>query len=137
MGQFRGRCAEAGLACTHQRQVIYRALVASPTHPAPEEIFERVRGEMPTISLGTVYKNIRTFAQLGLIREVNVLHERLRLDADLAPHHHLVCTRCKSIEDLAQDALDPVRLRRALPHGFRFERSVVEVLGLCAACARK
>ncbi len=73
---FRERCRELGLALTHQRMVIYRALAASREHPTPESIYEQVRQEVPSISLGTVYKSIRTFSDAGLLREVNLLQVR-------------------------------------------------------------
>lgn len=134
---FRRRCRELGLSLTHQRMVIYRALAASTQHPTPESIYEQVRQDVPSISLGTVYKSIRTFAEVGLLREVNLLHDSLRLDANLSSHHHLVCVRCKSIQDLPEESLGPVRLKQKAPGGFRAARYSVEVLGLCAECADK
>lgn len=137
MHLLRRRCAERGLAFTHQRQVIYRALVSSHLHPSPEEIYEQVRAEMPSISLATVYKNIKTFLEIGLLRELTTLHENQRLDANLEPHHHLVCERCKKVEDLPAGDLQPLRWKRSQPRSFQIKAYKVEVSGLCAECARK
>jgi Fur family peroxide stress response transcriptional regulator len=135
MDFFRRRCLELGLACTHQRMVIYKALASTDSHPTPESIYEQVKREIPAISLGTVYKNIRTFTEAGLLREVSVLHDSLRLDANLGDHHHLVCVRCKAVFDVPNSEVAPVRLRKPLPEGFRLERCTVEFLGVCAQCA--
>ncbi len=135
MEAFRQKCLEKGLAFTHQRQVIYRALAAAHNHPTPEAVYEKVRAEMPSISLGTVYKNIKTFTEAGLLNEVSPLHESLRLDANLEPHHHLICTVCKSVEDLPVEAVEPVRTTNALPNGFAVSRYSVELLGVCARCS--
>ena len=135
MEAFRRTCVEKGLAVTHQRQVIYRALISMPEHPTPESVYEVVRSEIPTISLGTVYKNIKTFLSAGLLRAVTLHHESLRLDANVAHHYHLVCTRCKSITDLPADDLEPIQFRRTPPRGFRVQNYSLEVHGLCAACA--
>jgi Fur family peroxide stress response transcriptional regulator len=135
---FRKACAERGLALTHQRQVIYQALLASgERHPSPEDIYEDVRKTVPSISLGTVYKNIMTFLDAGLVAEVSLHHGSLRLDPNTERHHHLVCVRCKSVTDLPEDDLEPLRLRRKLPRGFRVQRFHVEALGVCESCARK
>ena len=134
---FRRSCADRGLACTHQRLVLYRALAASDEHLTPEAVYERVRREMPSISLATVYKNVKIFTEAGLLREVSPLHESLRLDANLDHHHHLICLRCKRVTDLSAEALAPVRWKRRPPNGFRAVRSSVEILGLCAECTRK
>jgi Fur family peroxide stress response transcriptional regulator len=136
MQEFRKRCAEAGLAFTHQRQLIYRALAESEVHPTTEAVYERVRAEIPSISLATVYKNIKTFLSVGLLREVTLLHDSQRLDANLENHHHFICMQCKMILDLDDRDLSPVRLKRKLPPGSRVQRYEVEVLGLCARCAR-
>jgi Fur family peroxide stress response transcriptional regulator len=117
--------------------IIYRALASTDTHPTPEAIYDRVKREVPAISLGTVYKNIKVFTEAGLLREVNVLHDSLRLDANLWNHHHLVCTRCKAVIDIPEEKLEPVRLRGELPGGFLPDRCTVEILGICASCARQ
>ena len=135
MDHFRARCHELGLAYTHQRMVIYRALASSHSHPTPESVYEQVKREIPSISLGTVYKNIHTFTQAGLLREVNVLHDSLRLDANLGNHHHLVCTQCKSVTDIPAKDVAPLRLKHPLPEGFVLQRAAVELLGVCAVCA--
>ncbi|MCC7497540.1 MAG: transcriptional repressor [Bryobacterales bacterium] len=137
MDWFRQRCKRAGLACTHQRQVIYRVLAASESHPSPESVYERVRMEIPSISVATIYKSIRTFMDQGLLQQVNPLHEAARLDANLEPHHHLVCTACKSVEDLPAELIEAPRPVRPLPNGFRAREFHIEVLGLCARCAGK
>src|SRR5438876_775162 len=72
--QFRLLCGEHGLAVTHQRQVIYQALLSMLDHPSPEAVYEKVRKQIPSISLATVYKNIKTFVDSGLLREVSLHH---------------------------------------------------------------
>jgi len=137
MEWFRDRCVAAGLPCTHQRQVLYRALLQAEDHPSPELLYERVRQDIPSISLGTVYRNIRTFLDSGLIGEVSLHHGSLRLEANNQPHHHFVCTDCRMMFDLPAEGLDEIQIRRPLPKGFRVNRFIVEAHGLCAACASK
>ncbi len=135
MEHFRSRCLELGLAHTHQRMVIYRALAATDSHPTPESVYEQVRREIPSISLGTVYKNIHTFTEAGLLREVNLLHDSLRLDANLGNHHHFVCVRCKSVTDIPEQDIAPLHLNQPLPEGYVLQRATAELLGVCASCA--
>ncbi len=134
LADFRCRCSAAGLAATHQRYVIYRVLAESHDHPSPEIVVERVRKEIPSISHATVYKNIHTFVEIGLLREVNTLHQTSRLDANLDQHHHLVCMNCQKVVDFYDTALDGARAERDAPHGFRIERYQVEAQGLCPEC---
>jgi Fur family transcriptional regulator, peroxide stress response regulator len=134
---FRARCREAGLALTHQREIIFRAVREMRTHPSPEAIYEKVKREIPSISLGTVYKNIRVFIDAGLLREVSPHHGTLRLETHLETHHHLVCSACKVIVDIDEADVEPVHWKRKPPAGCRVERYTVEFHGLCPACAAK
>ncbi len=135
--QFRELCHRHSLAATHQRQVIYETVMSLPGHPSPEAIYGKVRKKIPCISLATVYKNIQTFLDSGMLREVSLHHGAMRLEPNHEPHHHLVCVRCKSIEDLDAGNLHPVRLRQKLPRGFQVERIAIDILGVCRDCASK
>lgn len=135
--EFRELCHRHRLAATPQRQVIYQAVLALPGHPSPEAVYARVHRKLPSISLGTVYKNIRTFLDSGILREVSVHHGSLRVEANHRPHHHFVCTSCKTILDLAEEEFGPVRLRHRLPQGFQVQKFVVDVIGLCPECSAR
>lgn len=135
MEQFRAACREAGLSLTHQREVIFRALIEMEGHPNPELIYERVKSQVPAISLGTVYKNLNMFLERGLAKEVTLHHGSLRLETNFEPHHHLVCIRCKEIVDLDDASVEPVRLSAGLPEGFSLQRYTVEFQGTCGQCA--
>jgi Fur family peroxide stress response transcriptional regulator len=135
LDDFRRRCKEQGLAFTFQRQVIYEAVVDSREHPTPELIYEQVRQRIPSISLGTVYKNVKTFLDSGVLREVTLHHGSLRLESNMTPHHHLVCSSCKAIFDIDESAVEPVQLPSSeLPTGFSIKQCRVEFVGECKSC---
>ena len=135
LDDFRRRCKEQGLAFTFQRQVIYEAVVDSREHPTPELIYEQVRQRIPSISLGTIYKNVKTFLDSGVLKEVTLHHGSLRLESNMTPHHHLVCSSCKAIFDIEESAVEPVRLPKTrLPAGFSIKQCRVEFVGLCKTC---
>ena len=135
LDDFRRRCKEQGLAFTFQRQVIYEAVVDSRTHPTPELIYEQVRQRIPSISLGTIYKNVNTFLDSGVLKEVTLHHGSLRLESNMTPHHHLVCSSCKAIFDIEESAVEPVQLpAREVPAGFSIKQCRVEFVGECKSC---
>jgi Fur family transcriptional regulator, peroxide stress response regulator len=135
--QFRELAWKCGLAATHQRQVIYEAVVAAPGHYSPESVYAEVRRRTPSISLATVYKNLRLFVEHGLLREVSPHASTLLVEGNLEPHHHLVCTRCKTVQDVEGDFINLKRLSRLAPRGFDLSRPLVEVFGLCRRCSAK
>jgi Fur family peroxide stress response transcriptional regulator len=129
------RCREAGLKATPQRLAIYGALVATAAHPSPEDLFKAIRPAMPSLSLATVYKTLDALERAGLVVQVAVVADTKRYDANLSPHHHLICTRCRGITDFADPALDEVPTPPAsLLGGFVRARVQVQVFGRCAAC---
>jgi Fe2+ or Zn2+ uptake regulation protein len=135
--QFRDLAWQRGLAATHQRHVVYEAVVASHGHRSPEQIYSAVRKRIPSISLATVYNNLRLFVEHGLLREVTPHASTLRVDGNLEPHHHLVCSRCKSVQDIEGDFINLKLISRQLPEGFDLTRPLVEVFGLCRRCSAK
>jgi Fur family transcriptional regulator, peroxide stress response regulator len=136
---FRELCRQSGLAVTHQRQVVFDSLAKMPDHhhPCPEEVYAEVRKLIPSISQATVYKTLHTFVEHGILRELSPHHGTLRVDINTRAHHHLFCTRCKTVIDIDEGDLDPVKLRRRLPKGFRVDRVAVEVQGLCDECGKQ
>jgi Fe2+ or Zn2+ uptake regulation protein len=133
--QFRELAWKCGLAATHQRQVIYKTILATPGHHSAETIYAAVRRRTPSISLATVYNNLRLFVEHGLLREVSPHPSTLLVEGNLEPHHHLVCTRCKSVQDIEGDFINHKKLSRQAPRGFDLSQSLVEVFGLCRRCS--
>ena len=127
----------SGLRMTHQRLEIYRELAGAKDHPSAEAIYKRVQNRVPTISLDTVYRTLATFEDSGLIARVQVSDDHGRFDGDRSPHHHLICTRCKSIADFGWESFDEADLpERAKSWGRVTDRHVV-VRGICNACLNK
>lgn len=135
--EFRTICERAGVAVTHQRQVIYETLRSMHGHPSPEEVYTRVKTRIPSVSLATVYKNIHLLIESGVFHEVSLHHGSLRVETNEKPHHHLVCTVCKSITDIDAEDLGFASKSRKLRGGFLAQRFAVDVLGLCPACQKK
>lgn len=131
---FREVCVEHGIAVTHQRQVLYEVMQGMEGHPSPEEVYARVKEQVPSISLATVYKNIHLFVESGVFRKMSVHHGSVRVEMNEEAHHHLVCSKCKSIADIGEQDLELMPKRSRLRGGFLVERYAVDVIGVCAQC---
>ncbi|HYO82760.1 MAG TPA: transcriptional repressor, partial [Bryobacteraceae bacterium] len=94
-----------------------------------------VREKIPSISLATVYKNIRTFVEHGMIREVSLHHGSSRLETNQDHHFHAVCIRCRSIRDVPTNVVDYVHCQPGALAGFSLRHVSVEFQGLCEVCA--
>ena len=123
----------SGLRCTPQRYAVMAYLVEHDGHPTAAEIFEGVNRVDPRSSRATTYNNLRDLVQAGLVREVAAEGRAARFDAKVLRHHHFICDRCGSVEDMewydvprpASDSLGK-RVLRECELIFR---------GLCTKCA--
>jgi Fur family peroxide stress response transcriptional regulator len=131
---FVDACRAAGLKATHQRMAIYRELVRTGEHPDAETIYKRVKKRLPALSLDTVYRTLRTLEDVGIVGRVGSIRDRARFDANVAPHHHFVCTRCGGVSDFTSDALDGFDPPRPVKKMGRVESVYVELRGVCRAC---
>lgn len=96
-----------GLKATHQRIVVYEALMAlHATHPVAEDVHHYLMENNPTISLGTVYKTLDVLAEKGLIKRVLSEKGSNRYDIDNTAHHHIYCSNTNEIIDYKDEELE-------------------------------
>jgi Fe2+ or Zn2+ uptake regulation protein len=123
-----------GRKITAQRQCIFRALDGDLSHPSAEKVYEKVRREMPNVSLKTVYQTLNDLAELGAISMLDVGTGSARFDPNVeTSHHHLVCRSCGKVRDLATDIPGLVVSRRQA-QGFAVDSAEVVFRGLCDEC---
>ncbi len=127
--------SEKGFRFTEQRRAVYDALMDQRDHPTAVEVFMRVKGRMPSISLATVYNCLETLSGCGLVKAVNHEREPSRYCPNLQEHAHLFCDGCGGVTDV------PLRNRRRpedvweLPESVVISHRDVSFRGLCPKCA--
>ena len=124
----------AGLKMTNQRIAVYCEVFEHASHPAVEEIYNRVRSRLPATSLNTVYKALTVLAEKGLIRHLEGLAEKSFYDHKTDRHYHFICTRCGAIQDVYIDNMEMLQMR-GMPEGV--EEIVVHFKGLCDNCRKE
>jgi Fur family transcriptional regulator, peroxide stress response regulator len=137
LNDFAARCRAGGLAVTPQRLAIIEALLKSSDHPRAEQIFAEVRLRHPHISLATVHRTLETLCRIGEARKVTALHDSARYDGNLAPHHHVICVRCRRIRDVEVSGLGHLLEGTTGLEGFEPLGWSLEVQALCQACRNK
>ena len=85
---------------THQRVEVYKFFKDGCGHLSAEEIYEKVKTKIPTISLATVYTILDLFKQKGLIAELKIRSDKSCFDARIDSHHHFLCRKCENIFDI-------------------------------------
>ena len=87
-----------GKRYSRQRELIYEALRQTEQHPTAEMIYQWLKPANPSLSLGTVYRNLNLLADEGEIRRMAFPVERY--DAKTMPHPHFCCDQCGAVYDL-------------------------------------
>lgn len=136
MQAFAEACARMEIKLTHQRMEIFRVVISTEEHPDAVTVHRRVKKRIPTVSLDTVYRNLKLLAEQGLVSIVGMSQESVRFDGNLHPHHHFACVKCGMIRDFSTKAVG----RMAMPaeaKAFGAPLSLhLEVKGICAACQK-
>lgn len=134
---FESVCRQEGIKLTHQRIEIFREVAQTGDHPDAEQVFQRVKNRIPTVSLDTVYRTLWLLKDLGLVVPLGSSRERTRFDANLNSHHHFVCGKCGFTRDFYSSDLDNIRLPDSVTTLGQIEATHVEVRGICQKCAEK
>lgn len=134
---FRKVCREHRIKVTPQRLEIYRVALHSKEHPSAEDIYHVVRAKLPTISLDTVYRTLSSLERWGLLFKVAVVDDKSRFDANMTPHHHIICTECNSVMDFRWPEFDQLQLPESVREWGDLKLKASQMVGVCAKCSTR
>ena len=84
---------------TKHGKMIADVVLASYDHPTAEQIYIRIREQGESISMATVYNNLKTLVETGVIQKLSLDGSPDRFDRP-SHHDHLICTRCGKLSDV-------------------------------------
>src|SRR3954465_13584900 len=112
------RLTDSGLRATPQREVVYNVLLKKRDHPTADEVYARVRTELPGISLATVYNCLERLVQCDLVRAVNFERGPTRYCPNLRPHAHFHDEQTGATHDIDLPAELLEKVNSVLPAGY-------------------
>jgi Fur family peroxide stress response transcriptional regulator len=117
-----------------QRDTILRVIMNSKDHPRADWVYDQVRQEIPNISMGTIYRNLKSLTKSGEIRQLDIADGTGRFDGNTENHYHFRCEKCGRIFDLDEPVDQSISERVAKNTGFKVYRQRMELIGLCNTC---
>ena len=122
---------------TNQKKAILDHLRATHGHPDAYEIYEEVKKKLPQISLATVYRNLDTMVEKGMIRAIRIKNDRFNYDGHEGKHHHFHCTECGRVYNIPDDII--LNMEKIGEEGIvgLIEDYTVMLKGTCMNCKRK
>ena len=125
---------EHGLKATFQRMTILSA-IDMMGHANVDEIYGKVLESHPTLSLATVYKNIITMVEQGVLVEVPIAGKKSKYELKKEEHLHLVCVECGSVVDHDMDpVLEEDTRKVAQNSSFALKERQLNLYGVCDKC---
>jgi len=118
---------------TKQLRIIWEAVKDDKSHPTADQIYDRVRKKLPTISLGTVYRNLQKLVSDNKL-QVLMRGRSQHFDPLVEHHQHFICEACDRVYDVLIDNQREIRPAK-LPHeGFRVTSHQLAFYGTCKDC---
>jgi len=128
----------SGLRLTSSRRLVLEALLKARKPISADEIADGLGGKMTQSDIASVYRNLETLGELGLVRHFHAGHGpgRYVLESD-GDREYLACESCGALESVDPSQLDGVREQVRELSGFEARFSHFPIVGLCADCAAK
>lgn len=130
---------EKGFKFTKQRRLIIKQFLNAERHLSVEEIYQRLKNF--NIGLATVYRNVRIFSSIGIVKEISVdgvSYYELKIYSKKPLHLHFQCVKCNDIIDINERevALEYLKLNKAIEDTNDLEIYDVDIMfiGLCKRC---
>ena len=118
-----------------QRALLFDLLQAHHDHPTADTLYHELCEILPSVSLGTVYRNLNQLADHGEILRIGTKGCE-RYDAQLCPHDHIQCTICGGVFDCPPGLYTIDSAAVCAATGFQLTASKLILSGVCPDCQK-
>jgi Fe2+ or Zn2+ uptake regulation protein len=111
-------------------------LAGDESHPTMEDVYQKIKSQMPDVSRSTIYNTLRELVEMGELNMVdNWGSTSTRYDLNASHHHHLYCVQCHKLIDIEEE-IGSIEYPDEKETGFKIQRSQVTFFGLCSDCQK-
>jgi Fur family transcriptional regulator, ferric uptake regulator len=132
-----GALRSRGLRVSSARRLVLEALFAGDGPLTAEQIAAGLDGRLPTSDLASVYRNLETLEEIGLVRHVHLGHGPGLYTLTRGEHEYLACERCDAFVAVGPTELDAVRAVVRQTFGYEASFRHFPLVGLCPDCAQE
>jgi len=131
LSRFELLCRDKNLRMTEQRRVIARVLSSVKDHPDVEELHKRVTSFDDRISLSTVYRTMRLFEEIGILKRHDFGEGRARYERATEEHHdHLIDLTNGKVIEFQNEKIERLQELIAQKLGYRLIEHKLELFGV-------
>jgi len=88
-----------------QRLAVAAYVLRTQDHPSADEVWSRVKGNVPMLSRATVYNTLNLLVEKGLLRSLVLAEGKVVFDPNVQPHHHFIDEDSGQIQDVPWEAV--------------------------------
>ncbi|NOQ30375.1 MAG: transcriptional repressor [Helicobacteraceae bacterium] len=132
--EIKNNLLKYNLKATPQRLCIANCLDIHG-HMNVDELYFLVSQEFPTISVATIYKNIKIMLERVFIKEVKIPKQKSVYELNKAQHSHIVCSKCNKIVDIQLQTEELLRSASQISN-FTLNESAIVLNGVCPECSK-
>ncbi len=119
---------------TIQASLVLEAVKKLQCHATADEIYNEIVRDYPTISRGTVYRNLQRLCEMGEIRKREIPGGADRFDHLCSDHYHVRCIKCGRVFDVDMEHIPDLEEHVRDAHGFSFTGHDIIFQGVCPEC---
>lgn len=119
---------------TIQRSLVLETVNLLHCHATADTIYEHIARHHPTVSRGTVYRNLNQLSEDGVIQKIEVPGGADRFDHQCHNHYHIKCLKCGGIFDVDMEYIPGFENSIKDTHGFQIKGYSIMFQGICPSC---
>ncbi len=115
---------------------VLEAFLKLEHHVTIQEIMARIKADGITLDEGFVLNSMELLCRFGFaskiefdVRETQYEHRHLGLH-----HDHMICTKCGTILEFRDEAIETQQLKLADAYGFHMLQHKMDIYGICSNC---
>ena len=120
-----------------QRERMLELLRQTQIHPTADWLYQQLKKEFSSLSMGTVYRNLNILVEQNLIQKLPFGSTHDRYEAQKSPHYHLVCEACGCVHDFNMPLYTEINEQAQKMSGFDISRHRIDFFGTCEKCQSK
>lgn len=121
---------------TIQKQLVLDAVAQLADHPTADEVYAHIAQKHPTVSKATVYRNLSSLSEDGVLRHVRMPEGADRFDHTLTPHFHIECICCGALCDVCLDENKEISRKVEQMTCYCDVQYDIVFTGVCPACQK-
>jgi Fur family peroxide stress response transcriptional regulator len=121
---------------SRQRERIYAYVLSSYLHPTAQSIYDALRKEIHSLSLGNVYRNLKILTEEGRIIRRDFGDNIEHFDAITSVHYHFICDKCRQVRDFKMPLQDSLNKSAQNTSSHIIKGHTIEFYGTCEECSK-